>query len=66
MLERFWTWAEKSRERLSGSLFVIGAVIAVGFFWHYHRSPIFALFDAKFAIHFLAASARYLLELRNG
>jgi hypothetical protein len=45
MLERFWLSAEKSRWRLSGLLFVIGAVNAVGFFWHYHRSPVFAFFD---------------------
>jgi hypothetical protein len=65
MLQRFWFWAEKSRWRLSGSLFIIGAGNAVGFFWNYHRSPVFAFFDALFAVPFLAASVWYLLEYRN-
>jgi hypothetical protein len=61
MLERFWLWAGRSRFRLSGFLFVIGAVNAAGFLWHYHRSPIFAFFDALFAIVFLGISVRSLL-----
>ena len=65
MLDRFWLWAEKSRWRLSGSLFIIGAANAVGFFWNYHRGPVYAFFDALFAIPFLVASVWYLLEYRN-
>jgi hypothetical protein len=61
MLERFWLWAGRSRLRLSGFLFVIGTVNAAGFFWHYHRSPVFAFFDALFAIVFLGISVRSLL-----
>jgi hypothetical protein len=57
MLERFWLWAAKSRWRVSGFLFVIGAANAAGFFWHYHRSPVFAFFDVLFAIVFLGVSA---------
>jgi hypothetical protein len=62
MFERFWLWAGKSRWRLRASLFVIGAGNAVAFFWHYHRSPIFAFFDALFAIVFLGASIWSLLS----
>jgi hypothetical protein len=61
MLERFWLWAGKSRWRLSASLFVIGAVNVAGFFWPYHRSPVFAFFDALFAVVFLGISAWSLL-----
>jgi len=34
----------------------------VGFFWNYRRSPIFAIFDAVFAIGFLAAAGSCLLD----
>ena len=61
MLERFWLWAGRSRLRLSSFLFVIGAVSAAGFFWHYHRSPVLAFFDALFAIVFLGISVWSLL-----
>jgi hypothetical protein len=47
---------------LSGSFFVIGAANAVGFFWNYHRSPIFAFFDVLFAIPCLAACVWFLLS----
>jgi len=50
MFARFWNSANASPWRLSGAFFVIGAVNAVGFFWHYHSSPIVAFFDAVFAI----------------
>jgi hypothetical protein len=61
MLDKFWRWAGKSRWRLSASLFVIGAANAVAFFWHYHGSPVFAFFDALFAIVFLGVSVWSLL-----
>lgn len=65
MLERFWLWAGRSRWRLSGFLFVIGAVNAVSFFWHYPRSPVFAFFDALFAVVFLGVSVWSLLTGAN-
>jgi len=61
MFDDFWYWIKKSRWRLSGSFFVIGAVNVVGFFWHYHRGAIvLAIFDAIFAFGCLAASVWYL------
>jgi hypothetical protein len=65
MLERFWLWARKSHRRPSASLSAIGAGNGVGFFWHYHRSPVFAFFDALFAIVFLGISVWSVLTGSN-